>query len=106
MTELLGYSHEELRGKELWEIGLLKDEDATREACRILREKTFIRYENLPLQTKTGYHREVEFVSNVYEENGRSVIQCNIRDITERKRAEVEAQNSKLRDTISDLEQF
>ena len=27
-------------------------------------------------------------VANLYQENGRSVIQCNIRDITERKQAE------------------
>ena len=32
----------------------------------------------------------MEFVSNVYEEDGHQVIQCNIRDITERKRAEEE----------------
>src|SRR5438094_2160666 len=63
MAELLGYSREELLGKELWEIGLLKDEEASREAFRELREKRFIRYEDLPLQTKTGRRREVEFVS-------------------------------------------
>jgi PAS domain S-box-containing protein len=104
MTELLGYPHAELLGKELWEIGLLRDEDASREAFRNLQKKTFIRYEDMPLQTKTGCRREVEFVSNVYEENGRSVIQCNIRDITERKRIELEQQNARLKETIADLE--
>ena len=88
MTELLGYSHAEFLGKELWEIGLLKDEEASREAFRILQDKSFIRYEDLPLQTKAGHRREVEFVSNVYEEDGVQVIQCNIRDITVRKRTE------------------
>ena len=88
MTELLGYPREELLGKELWEIGLLKDEEASRAAFRELQKKHFIRYEDLPLQNKQGQRREVEFVSNLYMENGREVIQCNIRDITERKRAE------------------
>jgi PAS domain S-box-containing protein len=88
MAELLGYTHEELLGKELWEIGLLKDEEASREAFRELREKRFIRYEDLPLQTKAGQRREVEFVSNYYKEDVQDVIQCNIRDITERKRGE------------------
>src|SRR6185369_7088006 len=36
MSELLGYEHKELLGKELWQIGLLKDEAASREAFRIL----------------------------------------------------------------------
>jgi len=96
MTELLGYPHEELLGKELWQIGLLKDEQASRAAFRELQEKHFIRYEDLPLQNKKGQHHEVEFVSNLYEEDGEEVIQCNIRDITARKRAEqalVDAKN-------------
>ena len=88
MTELLGYPREELLGKELWEIGLLKDEEASRAAFRELQKKHYIRYEDLPLQNKKGQRREVEFVSNLYRENGHEVIQCNIRDITQRKRAE------------------
>lgn len=95
MSELLGYPHEELLGKELWEIGLLKDEQASRAAFRELQEKHFIRYEDLPLQAKTGKHHEVEFVSNLYDEDGRTVIQCNIRDITDRKAAEQALVNAK-----------
>jgi len=37
-------------------------------------------------------HKQVEFVSNVYLADGFRVIQCNIRDITDRKRVEAEAQ--------------
>jgi PAS domain S-box-containing protein len=88
MSELLGYSHKQLVGKELWEIGLLKDEKANRSAFRELRKNHFIRYEDLPLQTKAGARHEVEFVSNLYQQNGHAVIQCNIRDITTRKRTE------------------
>jgi PAS domain S-box-containing protein len=88
MSELLGYAHAELLGKELWEIGLLKDERASRAAFRELQKKHFIRYEDLPLQNKAGQRHEVEFVSNLYQENGHKVIQCNIRDITARKKTE------------------
>src|SRR6185369_2455437 len=49
MTELLGYPYKELIGKELWEIGLLKDEKASQRAFRELKKVHFIRYENLPL---------------------------------------------------------
>ena len=88
MSELLGYPHEALLGKELFEIGLLKDEQASRDAFDELQNKRFIRYEDLPLETKSGQRREVEFVSNLYQEGVANVIQCNIRDITERKLAE------------------
>jgi GAF domain-containing protein len=49
-----------------------------------------VRYEGLPLRTADGRDIDVEFVSHVYRVNGGEVIQCNIRDITERKRAEEE----------------
>jgi PAS domain S-box-containing protein len=88
MTELLSYSHDELVGKELYEIGLLKDEVASLEMFRKLKSEHQVRYENLPLQNQGGRHQEVEVVANLYDENGRAVIQCNIRDITERKRTE------------------
>jgi len=82
MTELLGYSHEELIGKELWQIGLFKDSEASRDAYRELRERGYIRYSHLPLETRNGQKVEIEFVSNIYEEDHKPVIQCNIRDNT------------------------
>ena len=85
IAELLGYTREEMIGKEMFEIGLLKDEEASRAAFRELHEKHFIRYEDLPLESKKGQRREVEVVANLYEEDNRPVIQANIRDITERK---------------------
>ena len=94
MSDLLGYAQAELLGKELWEIGLWKDHEASQAAFRELQEKGFIRYEDLPLQTKTGERRDVEFVSNLYQEGDRNVIQCNVRDITERKEAKAALRQS------------
>ncbi len=88
LLNLLGYSHAELLGKMLWEIGPFRDIAASRGAFRKLQRKEYIRYDNLPLETKGRRHRHVEFVSNVYRENGTRVIQCNIRDITARHQAE------------------
>ncbi len=88
MSRLLGYSQDQLVGKELFEIGLLEDEAASREMFRKLKASHEVRYENLPLESQGGRHQEVEVVANLYQEGGHPVIQCNIRDITVRKRAE------------------
>src|SRR3972149_2667088 len=88
LQDLLGYSHAELLGKRLWEIGPFRDIAASRGAFRKLQKKEYIRYDNLPLETKGHRHRHVEFISNVYRVNGTRVIQCNIRDITARHQAE------------------
>jgi PAS domain S-box-containing protein len=88
LTDLLGYSHDELVGKELWEIGLFRDIEANKAAFRTLQVKGYIRYEDLPLRTHDDRQIEVEFVSNVYDVGEARVIQCNIRDVTDRKRAE------------------
>ncbi|MDD1666103.1 MAG: PAS domain S-box protein, partial [Methanomicrobiales archaeon] len=97
VRDLLGYPLEELRGKELWEIGLFGDVEASKAAFSVLQEKGYIRYEDLPLETKGGRRRDVEFVSNVYSLDHTRVIQCNIRDITDRKRVQGDLQNSEIR---------
>jgi PAS domain S-box-containing protein len=88
MSELLGYPHEHFLNKELWEIGLFSDKSANEDAVRELLEKGYIRYEHLPLETHRGLRVEVEVVANAYREDHHRVIQCNIRDITERSRLE------------------
>ncbi len=101
MTRLLGYSRDQLIGKELFEIGLIKDEVASREMFRKLKKNHEVRYENLPLKSNSGRHQQVEVVANLYQEDGHQVIQCNIRDITIRKLAEeMSSRNLKLKKEI------
>jgi PAS domain S-box-containing protein len=90
MKDLLGYSQEEFLGKKLWEIGPFKGAGASKIAFAELQHADRIRYEGLPLETKDGRRVEVEFISNAYLMDQKRLIQCNIRNITERKRAEEE----------------
>jgi signal transduction histidine kinase len=77
-------------GKAIWEIGLFKDIASNKDRFIELQRQKYVRYEDLPLETANGRRIEVEFVSNVYTVDHHKVIQCNIRDITERKRKEKE----------------
>jgi PAS domain S-box-containing protein len=104
MSDLLGYAHEDLLGKELYEIGLLKDEAASQLAFEFLQKTGFMRYDNLPLETRTGERREAEFVSNLYQEGEGTIIQCNIRDVTIRKKTERElSEKARLLDLSNDV---
>ena len=99
ITNLLGYTRDELVNKELWEIGAIIDKTLALKAFTTIQEEGYLRYENLPLRHKNGDIREVEFISNAYHVGGNKVIQCNIRDITERKKLEEE--NLKFQHSIS-----
>jgi PAS domain S-box-containing protein len=98
LINLLGYSLDELIGAQLWEIGPFKDIKECKLAFAELQEKEYVRYEFLPLEAKDGRSIAVEFVGNVYALSaGTKVIQCNIRDITNRKHMENALRQSEQR---------
>jgi formate hydrogenlyase transcriptional activator len=112
VLEILGYSREELLGKKLWEIGAFRDIEESKATSAELKSKGYVRYDDLPLVTKGGRRIAVEFVSNVYLVNHHKVIQCNIRDTTERKltaealiksRNELERQTVELQTALSEI---
>jgi PAS domain S-box-containing protein len=90
ILDLLDYPREHFIGKELWEIGVFKDKAASEAAMQKLHESGTLRYEDLPLQDRNGRRRPVEVVANIYQEDHQPVIQCNIRDISQRERYETE----------------
>ena len=101
LIDLMGFSKGELLNKKLWDIGFFKDDEKSRDLFSKLQNKKYVRYEDLPLETKDGRSIDVEFVSNVYPVDGKNVIQCNVRDISERKRAE-----EAIRERTAEMERF
>jgi len=93
LADMLGYTHEEFMGKQLWEMGAFNDIKTSKAVFKKLQREGYVRYEDIPLKTKDGREIAVEFVSNVYQVNHRNVIQCNIRNITDRKVVEAELRN-------------
>jgi len=88
LCKLLGFSLSEMVGYTVAGLSPFKDMVSNQAMLELLQKHGYVRYEDLPLETKDGRKIAVEFVSNVYQAGDKKVIQCNIRDITERKRAE------------------
>jgi len=95
ITGLIGYSKEELIGKQLWEIGPFVDKEAAKLVFKKLHATSYVRTDDIQLKTKGGKILSVEFVSNAYKVDGNTVIQCNIRDISDRRKSEEELRVSK-----------
>jgi PAS domain S-box-containing protein len=100
MSALLGFTHEQLLGKQPWEIGLFASQQAELAAFQALHEQHIIRSEHVALQANDGLQRDVELVCTLYEVEHRQVVQCNLRDITGRRQAEARLQQheQELRD--------
>ncbi|GAB7025936.1 sensor histidine kinase [Geotalea toluenoxydans] len=115
LMEMLGCSSDELIGKKLWKTDIFADTFASKRAFNELEKKGYIRYDDMSLKTREGQQIDVEFISNVYPVDDMKVIQCNMRNITDRKRAEgqvkildtyLEARAAELEAANSQLEAF
>ncbi len=106
LLQLLGYSYDALYGQHIWELGVFKDIAASKDAFKTLQDNEYIRYDDLPLETLDGKPIAVEFVSNVYLVDQRKVIQCNIRDISARKRADnaIRIERAKLTAALENMD--
>ena len=94
LVELLGFSHTEMVGQTVGELSPFRDIEKNEIMLERLQRDGYVRYDDLPLETRDGRHVAVEFVCNVYQAGDKKVIQCNIRDITARKQIEAQLKAS------------
>jgi len=80
----LGYSYQKLLNKNLWELGILKDRRQFRRISLKLEEQGLVGLVDTTIPTSGGgnYPADITIMDRT------EVIQCNIREITERKQAE------------------
>lgn len=103
LLEMLGFGRDELLGRRLWKIGFFKDRALAESIFASLHIEGYVHEENLSLVGRDGRSLEVEFVGNLYEAEHQRVIQCNIRDVTERRRLEARVQQVEKMEAVCQL---
>jgi PAS domain S-box-containing protein len=83
-SEMFGYQEEECIGRKMKDIGFPDEFDSFEKILQILSKDGIIHYKDIPLLKKDGQ----AFDADIYMVNKASLLQCNVRDITEKKREE------------------
>ena len=88
LLHLLGATDAQVVDRELWQVGLLPDQPTQQAFLQQVQQERVLRYELVELATTAGEPCQVEWVSTLFQANGHEVLQCTLRDITDRRRAE------------------
>lgn len=83
-TKLVGSAPEDILGQLVWDLSAFRDLVPTPASFARLQQQASVRAEGVAIVAGTGRRIAVEFTSNLYSVNHQTVIQCDIRDITER----------------------
>jgi len=103
IVRTLGFSAEELRGKTPWELDLYDDNAAARQRFEKLRRKGSSHDTELRMKAKQGTWIAIEAVSNVYQAESVRVIQCSMRDVSDRHRLQEELRQVQKLESIGRL---
>lgn len=88
LSRLLGSTHEQLVGRELWQVGLLKNWQAQQAFLQRVQHERLLHREVVELAPGGEEPCAVEWVSTLFQASGEDVLQCNLRDITDHRRVE------------------
>jgi len=99
IKKILGYSQAECLGKKLHDIGVSIDTRDFSATMQDLDREGILYYEDVPLKTRSGQ----EIYSDIYMVDRAKLAQCNIRDVSERKKLQAQLLHSQKMEAIGTL---
>ena len=97
--KMLGYPKEECIGKNLQDIGVSLDMSDFPTIMQTLNKSGIINYDDVQVKTKSGQYIDTD----IYMVDRARLAQCNIRDVTERKKLEEQLLQSQKMESIGTL---
>jgi PAS domain S-box-containing protein len=88
VSEISGYALKELVGKKLSEVGLFDSVVTGKKIFEALRKEPEVIYDNTPLIAKNSQTKIVELGAHTYTSEDQMMVQCTIRDLTEKRKAQ------------------
>ena len=94
--KIMGYSKEECVGKKLQDIGVSLDMSDFPGLMQALDKSGIINYDDVPVKTRSGQN----IYTDIYMVDRARLAQCNIREITERKKLEEQLRQSQKMEAV------
>ncbi|HMA16975.1 MAG TPA: PAS domain S-box protein, partial [Thermoanaerobaculia bacterium] len=102
-AEIFGYPLEELLGRQPWDLALYHDAEEAKGRFRETLREGLGFAPDVEMRTRDGRTIRVEKVSSTYTVGTRTVVQSNMRDLTERRQLEEELRHAQKMESIGRL---
>jgi diguanylate cyclase (GGDEF)-like protein/PAS domain S-box-containing protein len=100
---MFGYSRDHFLNRNLYEIPPFAGIPVCRSVTTELETSESVCFDHWLLEARDKSTIDIEFTGNAYEVDGARIVQCNLRDITGRKRAEECVRHMALHDALTGL---
>lgn len=102
-TKMTGYDRSALLGRTMNQLSSFGNVSACKTTVSELQQLKHIKYDDWILEKSDGSPIDVEVIGNLYQADGTNIVQCNFRDISDRKEAEARIRYMAHHDALTGL---